>query len=129
MTKLAVAVPSRGRPHNLKRLIEALENTCTGDYKVFARVDMDDPELEGIGDGAILVPGVNVDATARAIDTIEANYHLYSKNARKRAEWLETRQEIEELQFKEFIESAKPLSPQELNKRRNQISMNTRMIR
>jgi len=47
MTKLAVAVPSRGRPHNLKRLAEALENTCTGDYKVFARVDMDDPELNG----------------------------------------------------------------------------------
>lgn len=45
MTKLAVAVPSRGRPHNLKRLAEALEQTCTGEYTLMARVDNDDPEV------------------------------------------------------------------------------------
>lgn len=44
-TKLAIAVPSRGRPHNLKRLAKALENTCISDYKLLARVDIDDPTL------------------------------------------------------------------------------------
>ena len=93
-------------------------------------VHVDTPHVrEGIGEGAILVPGTNVEATARAIDTIEANYELYSKNARKRAEWLEARQEIEELQFKEFIENAKPLSDQELNQRRNKISGVSRFTR
>lgn len=44
-TKLAIAVPSRGRPHNLKRLSEALKATCTGEYTLFARLDNDDPTL------------------------------------------------------------------------------------
>lgn len=43
-TKLAVTVPSRGRPHNLKRLAGALEKTCTGDYELLARIDIDDPK-------------------------------------------------------------------------------------
>lgn len=42
-TKLAVAVPSRGRPHNLKRLAETLKDTCTGEYELLARIDADDP--------------------------------------------------------------------------------------
>lgn len=42
MTKLAIVVPTRGRPHNLKRLSEALKKTCTTDYKLFARLDIDD---------------------------------------------------------------------------------------
>lgn len=45
-TKLAVAVPSRGRPHSLKRLVKALENTCTGDYQLLARIDLDDPTVD-----------------------------------------------------------------------------------
>ena len=48
--KLAVAVPTRGRPHNLARLANALKETCTVNYTLFARVDEDDkskyPELE-----------------------------------------------------------------------------------
>lgn len=48
--KLAVAVPTRGRPHNLKRLAEALAETCTVEYRLFARLDNDDesayPELQ-----------------------------------------------------------------------------------
>lgn len=44
-TKLAIAVPSRGRPHNLKRLAEALKNTCTTDYTLFSRLDKDDHTL------------------------------------------------------------------------------------
>jgi hypothetical protein len=43
--KLAVAVPSRGRPHNLKRLSDALKETCTGEYTLFSRLDNDDPAL------------------------------------------------------------------------------------
>lgn len=50
MIKLAVTVPSRGRPHNLKRLSEALKNTCRGNYTLMARVDSDDPELSGYRD-------------------------------------------------------------------------------
>jgi hypothetical protein len=48
--KLAVAVPTRNRPHNLKRLANALKETCTVEYKLFARIDNDDtseyPELD-----------------------------------------------------------------------------------
>lgn len=43
--KLAIAVPSRGRPHNLRRLAKALKETCTGDYTLFVRLDNDDPTL------------------------------------------------------------------------------------
>lgn len=93
-------------------------------------VHVDTPHVrEGIGEGAILVPGLNVDATAQAIDTIEVNYNLYSKNARKRAEWLHARQEIEQLQFAEFIENVKPLSSTEQHKRRRNMMISTRRIR
>lgn len=71
-------------------------------------VHVDTPHVrEGIGDGAVLVKGLSVEQTASGIDTIESNYELYSINARKRAEWLHARQEIERLQFREFIETAK----------------------
>jgi hypothetical protein len=44
-TKIAVAVPSRGRPHNLKRLAESLGKTCTGEYQLLVRIDNDDPKV------------------------------------------------------------------------------------
>lgn len=82
-------------------------------------VHVDTPHVrEGIGDGAILVPGLNVDATARGIDIIESNYDMYSLNARKRAEWLQVRQQIERIQFAEFIENAEALNPTQLYQRR-----------
>jgi hypothetical protein len=50
--KLAIAVPTRGRPHNLKRLANAAKETCTTNYEIFARLDDDDtseyPELENV---------------------------------------------------------------------------------
>ena len=50
--KLAILVPTRGRPHNLERLARAAKETCTTDYKIFARLDNDDeskyPELENV---------------------------------------------------------------------------------
>lgn len=41
---VAVLVPTRGRPENLKRLIEAVQDTSPG-ATVMARVDIDDPRL------------------------------------------------------------------------------------
>lgn len=71
-------------------------------------VHVDTPHVrEGIGDGAILVPGLNVEATAQGIETIERNYEAYSLNARKRAEWLAARQAIELERFAEFIDIVK----------------------
>lgn len=40
--KLAIAVPTRGRPHNLERLAKAARQTCTTNYEIFARLDNDD---------------------------------------------------------------------------------------
>lgn len=69
-------------------------------------VHVDTPHVrEGIGDGAILVPPLDVGATAAGIDTIEKNYEIYSLNARKRAEWLWVRQTLEMQRFAEFIEN------------------------
>ena len=50
--KLAITVPTRGRPHNLKRLAKAVKETCKLDYELFARIDDDDtsvyPELDNV---------------------------------------------------------------------------------
>jgi hypothetical protein len=50
--KLAITVPTRGRPHNLKRLAKALADTCTTEYEILARIDDDDtevyPEIENV---------------------------------------------------------------------------------
>ena len=50
--KLAITVPTRGRPNNLKRLADALKETCTVDYQIFARLDDDDkssyPEIDNV---------------------------------------------------------------------------------
>jgi hypothetical protein len=40
--KLAITVPTRNRPHNLKRLAKAAKETCELDYTIFARIDDDD---------------------------------------------------------------------------------------
>jgi hypothetical protein len=50
--KLAITVPTRGRPHNLERLANAAKETCTLDYEILARIDEDDrsvyPALERV---------------------------------------------------------------------------------
>ena len=46
MGDLAVLVPSRGRPHNMARLIEAMDPTCRGDTTLIVGVDEDDPTLQ-----------------------------------------------------------------------------------
>jgi hypothetical protein len=70
--KLAILVPTRGRPHNLKRLANAAKKTCTTDYQIFARLDNDDeskyPELENVkyslGDRIFYANSVNETAKA-----------------------------------------------------------------
>lgn len=51
-TKIAILVPTRGRPHNLERLAKAAKKTCAVEYEIFARIDEDDdsqyPELDGV---------------------------------------------------------------------------------
>jgi hypothetical protein len=44
---LTVIVPTRGRPQNLAELWLAFEETCEGDTRLVACVDLDDPELPG----------------------------------------------------------------------------------
>lgn len=93
-------------------------------------VHVDTPHVrEGIGDGAILVPPMDVQATANAIDTIEDNYDLYSLNARKRAEWLHVRQEIELARFADFIENVKKPSDKEIYARQKKIGVIIRRVR
>lgn len=41
-TRLAILVPTRGRPHNLERLSKAVKETATTEYHIFARLDRDD---------------------------------------------------------------------------------------
>ena len=45
MTDLAVLVPSRGRPGNVARLVEACAKTCRTDVLLMFGFDDDDPEL------------------------------------------------------------------------------------
>lgn len=44
--KLAVIVPSRGRPQAMADLLATFEATCRADTRILCRVDYDDPHLE-----------------------------------------------------------------------------------
>jgi glycosyltransferase involved in cell wall biosynthesis len=92
-------------------------------------VHVDTPHVrEGIGEGAILVPPLDVEATAAGIDLIEKNYDIYSLNARKRAEWLHVRQQIEMDRFADFVSNAKkPIKG--ASGRRGSIAQNSRRYR
>lgn len=91
-------------------------------------VHVDTPHVrEGIGDGAILVPGLDVQATAAGIETIERNYEAYSANARKRAEWLAARQVIELERFADFIDTVK--KPKENLERQRAVGKAIRQFR
>ncbi|MEX2253639.1 MAG: glycosyltransferase family A protein [Thermoleophilaceae bacterium] len=41
---ISILVPSRGRPHNLARLVYSLAETTAGDWEALVRIDQDDPE-------------------------------------------------------------------------------------
>jgi len=67
-------------------------------------VHVDTPHVrEGIGEAAILIQPLNVEEAAKGIEIIESDYEGHSQRARKRAEWLQTRQEQESEQFANFI--------------------------
>lgn len=46
MKTLALCVPSRGRPHNIGRLWQALKETCEGTVDLLVGLDADDPLLD-----------------------------------------------------------------------------------
>ena len=46
MRDLAVLVPSRGRPENIRRLAKAMQATCRGDTQLIVGLDTDDPCLD-----------------------------------------------------------------------------------
>jgi hypothetical protein len=46
VAELAVLVPSRARPGNAARLLDAMEQTCTADTKLVLGLDADDPYLD-----------------------------------------------------------------------------------
>ncbi len=88
-------------------------------------VHVDTPHVrEGIGDAAVLVPGLNTEKTASGIELIEKNYEKYSFNARARAEFLTARQEVELEKFSDFIAIAK--KPKENMIRKKLIISSTR---
>jgi hypothetical protein len=49
MADLALVVPSRGRPQNIQRLIDAMTLTCLADTELIVGVDLDDPTLPDYG--------------------------------------------------------------------------------
>ena len=82
-------------------------------------VHVDTPHTrEGIGEASILIPPLSVQKAAEAIDIIDNDYEEYSKAARKRAEWLQERQEQEMQAFAKFIANIKkPLGSQQRKKK------------
>lgn len=63
---------------------------------------MNDHVREGIGEAAYPIKALDVEGTARGIQTIEANYADYAHLSRKRAEWLAARQVMELRAWSEF---------------------------
>lgn len=81
-------------------------------------VHVDTPHVrEGIGEAAVLVPPLDLEATANGIDMIEANYQDYSDKARARAEWLYARQDLELSNFADFIANLKKPANQRARQR------------
>jgi hypothetical protein len=62
--KLAITVPTRGRPHNLERLAKAVKETCKLEYELFARIDEDDPSVYPKLDNVTYVIGPRIFFTA-----------------------------------------------------------------
>jgi hypothetical protein len=62
--KLAITVPTRGRPHNLERLAKAVKETCKLEYELFARIDEDDPSVYPDLDNVTYIVGPRIFFTA-----------------------------------------------------------------
>ena len=66
---LAILVPSRGRPQNLRRLVDAVAATATGEYRIYTYIDDDDRTADAyrglnvrptVGPRIFYAPAVNV---------------------------------------------------------------------
>lgn len=91
-------------------------------------IHVDTPHVrEGIGEAAILIPPLDTKAAANGIDKIEKDYDKYAKAARKRAEWLQERQQAEIEAFVEFIDKIK--KPSSNGPRKNSIIAAVRKYR
>ncbi len=69
--RLAIAVPTRGRPHNLERLANAAKKTCKMNYIIFARIDDDDTSVYPELDNVIYVKGPRIFFTASVNELAE----------------------------------------------------------
>ena len=89
MHDLAVIVPSRGRPENLARLIQAVGQTARSETHVIAGVDSDDPQLKGymtlkktLTSGNVIYTSDHrrnlVDWTNHIISLIQGRYRFYA---------------------------------------------------
>jgi glycosyltransferase involved in cell wall biosynthesis len=91
-------------------------------------VHVDTPHVrEGIGDAAVLIKPLDVDAAEEGIKLIENNYKKFSLNARIKAEWLAARQDTEMKQFADYIANLK--KPLDSSSRKKAIITATRNYR
>lgn len=96
MADLAVLVPSRERPHNIARLIDAMNKTCRGDTTLIVGVDEDDPYLDeylafngcevALNDRMALVAWLNYLATAN-MDDYRLLGHIGDDNVPRTVGW------------------------------------------
>lgn len=75
---LAVLVPSRGRPENLRRLIEAVHQTAKARTHVIAGVDEDDPRLKDYIElrRTVTLPSDTIHTSALRRNLVEWTNHL-----------------------------------------------------
>ena len=57
MRDLLIITPTRGRPHNAKRLADAVDATCTADTELVFTVDDDDESYDDVFIDAVMVYG------------------------------------------------------------------------
>ncbi len=69
-------------------------------------IHVDTPHArEGIGEAAVLIPGLNVNAAHAAIEQVEQTYTRRQHLARARAEWLAAREQFELEAWADFIDT------------------------
>lgn len=70
-------------------------------------IHVDTPHArEGIGEAAVLIPGLNLDAAQAAIEQVEQTYTRRQHLVRARAEWLASRERFELEAWADFIDTA-----------------------
>lgn len=83
-------------------------------------IHVDTPHArEGIGEAAVLIPGLNVEAAHAAIGHVEQSYTRRQHLARARAEWLAAREQFELEAWADFIDTVQ-LRPEAERRARQQ---------